>query len=216
MRILSVNVGRPRQVEWKGKTVSTGIFKAPVQGRVALRTLNLDGDRQADLRVHGGPHKAVYVYPSEHYEFWRRELPGMELPWGMFGENLTTEGLLEKDVHVGDLLLVGTTEVVVTQPRMPCYKLGVKFGDDEIIRMFHESRRSGFYLAVAKEGELSAGDSIEILRRDARGVSIADFYRVFATHEANDDLLRRILRIPALPASWHHLFKELLGESPSA
>jgi MOSC domain-containing protein YiiM len=184
MRILSINVGLPREVEWKGKTVTTGIFKEPVQGRIALRTLNLDGDRQADLRVHGGTRKAVYVYPSQHYADWRRELPGRALPWGMFGENLTSEGLVERDVHIGDVLRIGSAELLVTQPRMPCFKLGLKFGDDEIIRLFHQSRRSGFYLAVKKEGELGAGDAIEILKRDPRSVSIADFYQIYATHQA--------------------------------
>ncbi len=213
MKILSLNVGLPRQVDWKGKTVTTAIFKEPMQGGIALRTLNLDGDRQADLRVHGGEHKAVYVYPSEHYQLWRRELPDRELPWGMFGENITSEGLLEKEVHIGDRLRVGTAEVVVTQPRMPCFKLGLKFGRDDIIRLFHESGRSGFYFAVAKEGEAGAGDSIEFLQRDPRRVSIADFCRLYATHEHHDDILRRILQVPALPASWQQHFQELLEKS---
>src|SRR5436305_9927813 len=136
MKIISVNVGRPRLVMWQGSPVSTGIFKEPVEGRVALRTLNLDGDRQADLTVHGGPAKAVYAYPSEHYPFWRGELPGTELPWGMFGENFTTEGLLETTANVGDRFRVGTAELQVTQPRLPCYKLGIKFGREDMLKRF--------------------------------------------------------------------------------
>lgn len=128
MRIVSVNVGLPREVAWKGRIEVTGIFKLPAPGRVMMRTLNFDGDRQADLTVHGGPSKAVYVYPAEHYAYWREELPGVDLPWGMFGENLTTRGLLESDVSIGDRLRIGQAEVVVTEPRLPCYKLGLKFG----------------------------------------------------------------------------------------
>ncbi len=214
MNILSLNVGLPRDVEWKGQTVRTGIFKTPVPGRRTLRSLNLDGDRQADLRVHGGKDKAVYVYPSEHYAHWRKVLPGVGLPWGMFGENFTTQGLLEEDVHIGDVLRVGTAEAVVTQPRMPCYKLGLKFGDDNMIRLFHESRRSGFYFAVEKEGDVGAGDPIEFLKRDPRHVSIAEFYRVFATRKAEGGLLRRILENPALPDSWRHHFEETLTAHP--
>src|SRR5919109_1030211 len=152
-KILSVNVSLPKEIDFDRQKVTTGIFKEPVEGRVMMRTLNLDGDRQADLSVHGGPEKAVYVYPSEHYEFWKRELPDMELPWGMFGENLTTTGLFETEVNIGDRFRVGAAEVMVTQPRMPCYKLGIRFGRVDIIKRFLISERSGFYLSVLKEGE---------------------------------------------------------------
>jgi MOSC domain-containing protein YiiM len=150
MKLISLNVALPRLVEWNGGPVATGIFKEPVQGAVMLRTLNLDGDRQADLSVHGGVSKAVYAYPSEHYEFWKKELPDMELPFGMFGENFTTAGLLEDAVNVGDRFSVGEAELMVTEPRMPCYKLGIKFGSADIIRKFLQSRRTGFYFAVLK------------------------------------------------------------------
>src|SRR5262245_25306653 len=150
MRVVSVNVGLPREVEWKGRVVTTGIFKTPVAARVALRALNLEGDRQADLTVHGGADKAVYAYPSEHYPFWRRELPGLDLPCGAFGENLTTEGLDEAEVRIGDRFRVGTAEVRVTQPRIPCYKLGIRLGRDDIVERFLWSGRSGFYLAVLR------------------------------------------------------------------
>ncbi|MBI2115875.1 MAG: MOSC domain-containing protein, partial [candidate division NC10 bacterium] len=161
MKLISVNVGLPREVVYKGKTVKTGIFKEPVPGRVQVHRLNLDGDRQADLSVHGGPSKAVYAYPSEHYGYWRQELPGMDLPWGMFGENFTTEGLLEDLVNIGDRFRVGSAEVMVTEPRLPCYKLGVKFGREDIVKRFLQSGRTGFYVAVLQEGEVGAGDGIE-------------------------------------------------------
>jgi MOSC domain-containing protein YiiM len=163
MKVISVNVGLPRTVAWKGQVVTTGIFKAPVDGRVPVRTLNLDGDRQADLSVHGGPNKAIYAYPSEHYDFWRSELPGMELPWGMFGENFTTEGLLEQAVNIGDQFRLGSAVAMVTQPRVPCYKLAAKFGREDIIKRFLASGRSGFYLKVVQEGEVGAGDRIELM-----------------------------------------------------
>jgi MOSC domain-containing protein YiiM len=173
MRILSVNVGLPREVTWQGKLVTTGIFKEPVNAPVMLRTLNLDGDQQADLTVHGGVDKALYVYPSEHYGYWRAQLPGVDLSWGVFGENFTTEGLLEETVYIGDRFRIGDAQVVVTEPRMPCYKLGIKFGRADIIKRFLASRRTGFYFAVAREGMASAGDAIEIHRtgptRDQRG-----------------------------------------------
>src|SRR5229473_1003729 len=148
MKVVSVNVGFPREVPWKGQTVTTGIFKEPVEGRVMLRTLNLEGDRQADLSVHGGRSKAVYAYPAEHYRYWSRELPELPLPWGMFGENLTTEGLQEEELNIGDRLRIGAAEVMVTEPRMPCYKLGIRFGRSDILRRFLDSGKSGFYFSV--------------------------------------------------------------------
>lgn len=161
MKVISVNVGLPRIVEFRGEPVVTGIFKEPVIGAVKVSELNLDGDGQADLRVHGGLYKAVYVYPSEHYEYWRQQLAGVDLPWGAFGENLTIDGLLESDVKPGDCLRIGSAEFAVTQPRYPCYKLGIKFGRSDMVRRFAKSGLTGFYLSVAKTGELQAGDSIE-------------------------------------------------------
>src|SRR5262245_14390665 len=161
MRILSVTVGRPRDVEWRGELVRTSIWKSPVAGRVALRGVNLAGDEQSDLRVHGGPEKAVYVYPSEHYAFWRAELPGVELGFGQFGENLTSEGLLEREISIGDRLRISNAELVVTQPRVPCFKLGIRFGRPEMVKRFLRAGRSGFYLAVVREGEIGAGDAVE-------------------------------------------------------
>src|SRR2546423_13912276 len=166
MKIISLNIALPRIVEWNGGPVATGIFKEPVQGPVMLRTLNLDGDKQADLSVHGGVDKAVYAYPSEHYDYWRGELPGADLLWGMFGENFTTEGLLEEAVHIGDRFVIGEAEVIVTQPRLPCYKLGIKFGRADMVKRFLASRRTGFYFAVIRSGMVGAGNAIELIGRD--------------------------------------------------
>lgn len=208
MKIVSVNVGLPREVIWKGKKVTTGIFKEPVEGRVLMRTLNLEGDRQADLSVHGGPSKAVYAYPVEHYDYWRNELPDMTLPWGMFGENLTTAGLVEEAVNIGDRFRIGSAEVMVTEPRLPCYKLGIKFGRDDIIKRFLSSGRTGFYLAVLREGEVGAGDTIELLSRDSHGVTVPDIVRLYAKEKNNKELLHRALYVEALPEGWRRYFRK--------
>jgi MOSC domain-containing protein YiiM len=212
MKILSVNVGLPRPVSWRGRRIMTGIFKEPVDHRVRVRKLNLDGDGQADLSVHGGADKAVYVYPSEHYPFWRRELDLEDLPWGSFGENLTTEGWWEDEVHVGDRFRVGTAEVVVTQPRMPCFKLAMKFDRDDIVESFLEAGRPGFYLAVLQEGELGGGDAMERIHEDENGVSVVDVIRLYLDRhgEVDRDLVERAVRVEALPESWRgHLRKRL-------
>jgi len=212
MKILSVNVGVPRAVDWRGKVVRTSIYKAPVDGRVRVATLNLDGDQQADLSVHGGADKAVYVYPSEHYAFWRAELPGVDLPWGAFGENITSEGLLENTVHIGDRLRIGSAECVVTQPRMPCFKLGIRFGRPDMVKRFQHSGRTGFYLAVVAEGEAAADDTIEVLARDPHGVTVADVTNLYTADATNQDLLRRVSELPALPADWRDYFRQRLWE----
>jgi len=208
MKLISLNVGLPRIVESNGEPVATGIFKKPKQGPIMLRTLNLDGDRQADLKVHGGISKAVYGYPVEHYEFWKRELPEMELPYGMFGENFTTEGMLEDALNVGDRFRVGKAELMVTEPRLPCYKLGIKFGRTDIIRKFLQSRRTGFYFAVVKEGEVEAGDEIELLGRDSNDITIADITRLYAFEKDNLEMLRRAVKLEALSDSWREYFQK--------
>jgi len=211
MKLLSVNVGLPREIEWKGKMVRTSIFKDPMSGRVRVTNLNLEGDQQSDLTVHGGIHKAVYVYPSEHYAFWRKELPGTDLPWGMFGENFTTEGSLDdQTVFIGDRFRVGSAEFVVTQPRMPCFKLGIRFGRPDIIKRFLHSGRAGFYLAVVQEGEVGAGDSIELVTRDQRGITVAEIVNLYTSDAANQDLLRRVSELSALPESWRDYFRKRL------
>jgi MOSC domain-containing protein YiiM len=173
-----------------------------------LRTLNLDGDRQADLTVHGGPEKAVYVYPAEHYAFWKRELPEMELPWGMFGENFTTDRLLETETHIGDRFRIGSAEVMVTQPRMPCYKLGIRFGRADMIKRFLISERSGFYLSVLKEGEVGAGDEFQLLEKNASAVRVVDVTRLYSSDKENVDLMRRAIATEALPNSWREYFRK--------
>ena len=206
VRVISLNVARPRLAVYKGATINTGIFKKPVSGRVALRTLNLDGDRQADLTVHGGPYKAVYAYPAEHYEYWRGELPGMDLPWGTFGENFTTEGVTEDDLHVGDRFRVGSAVVMVRQPRMPCYKLAAKFQLDDIIERFLVSGLSGFYFSVEQEGDVGAGDTVELISRNQGGITIAEMNRLFVRERYNRDLLQKAIATAALPESWRDYF----------
>jgi len=185
-----------------GEEVSTGIFKEPVQRRILMRALNLDGDRQADLSVHGGQDKAVYVYPSEHYAYWKKELPGVELPWGSFGENLSTQGLLEGDVCLGDRFTIGAAEVTVTQPRTPCFKLNLKFQRDDMIKRFLASWRSGFYLRVLREGEIGAGDEIVRVHRDENRVSISDALKVYLGAPDSEELRERALRVEYLSAAW--------------
>jgi MOSC domain-containing protein YiiM len=211
MKIISLNVGRPRIVVDRGREVSTGIFKSPVAGPLMLRQTNFDGDRQADLSVHGGVNKAVYAYPSEHYEYWRAELPGVELTWGNFGENLTTEGLLESEARIGDQFRAGGAVVRVTQPRLPCFKLGIRFERDDMPKRFLASGRSGIYFAVIEEGLVNTGDAIELLERDARGVTIADVNRAFVHSRENRDLLRRIVELEILPPGLHRDFAERLA-----
>ncbi|HEX6723814.1 MAG TPA: MOSC domain-containing protein [Gaiella sp.] len=208
MRVLSVNVGLPRVVTWRGKPVTTGIFKEPVAVRVPLRTLNLDGDGQADLRVHGGPDKAVYAYPSESYELWSRERPELALGSGVFGENLTTEGLLDDDVSVGDRFRVGTAELVVTQPRLPCFKLGIRMGRDAFVTEFLERGLLGFYLAVVREGDVAAGDPIVELHRDPRRFGVTEVARLYAQDRDDVEGMRRAASLDVLPASWRDHFRK--------
>ncbi|MCM3905571.1 MAG: MOSC domain-containing protein [Pyrinomonadaceae bacterium] len=210
MKLISVNVGLPRVVMSNGDRVSTGIFKEPVAGRVVLRTLNLDGDRQADLSVHGGPSKAVYAYPSEHYEYWKHELPEMKLPWGMFGENFTSAGLFESKLSIGDKFRVGSAVVMVTEPRMPCYKLGIKFGRSDIVKRFLASERTGFYFAVLQEGEVGAGDPIELMKKSDRSVRVSDITQLYTREKHNVGLLRRAMDVEALPDSWKSYFQHRL------
>jgi MOSC domain-containing protein YiiM len=213
MKIVSLNVGLPRDVTWHGRVLTTGIFKSPVNGRIALRALNLDGDGQADLTMHGGEYKAVYCYPVEHYDYWKRELPGRELPMGIFGENFTTDGLQEDSVHLGDRFSVGSAEVVVTQPRLPCYKLGVRFQSEDMVRRFLATGRTGFYLAVTREGEVAAGDEIKMMSQDSNEVPVSEITRLYIAKRYDDgdvNSVRRALRVAALPDSWKGYFRERL------
>ncbi len=201
MQVVSVNVGLPREVPWKNGTVQTAIFKEPVEGLVGVGKLNLADDRQADLKVHGGADKAVYGYPSEHYAYWQNEL-AVALSRGNFGENLTTEGLSEGALFIGDRLRIGSAVLMVTQPRMPCYKLGIRFERDDMIKRFLASRRCGFYFSVEQEGELSAASEIEFLSRDPERVSVIDIVDLYLGEARDPELLERVLRVGALPESW--------------
>jgi len=212
VQLVSVNVGLPREVAAQGRVVRTSIWKDPVEWLVHVSSLNLDGDKQSDLSVHGGPDKAVYAYPSEHYEYWRRELPATDLAWGTFGENFTTEGLLEPDIRIGDRIRVGSAEFLVTQPRMPCFKLGVRFGRDDMVKRFLRSGRPGFYLAVVREGEVARGNVIEFVGRDEHGITVADIASLYARDRDNEDLLRRAVDVPALPESWKGYLRKRLFE----
>lgn len=213
MKLISVNVGLPREITVGGKTVSTSIWKAPVQGRVHVSTLNLKGDQQSDLSVHGGVDKAVYLYPSEHYSYWRTQLPDAELPWGAFGENFTSEGILEEQTRIGDRIRVGSADFMVTQPRMPCFKLGIRFNRRDMVKRFLASRHSGFYLAVIREGEVEQGDAIEFIEKQEAGVTITDIVNLYSVDSQNQELLRRATEVPALPQSWKDYFRKRLWDA---
>jgi len=210
MRLVSVNVGQPREVISRGRTVLTGIFKSPVEGPVALRGVNLDGDRQADLRVHGGPYKAVYLYPAEHYPYWTNEL-SMDLAWGAFGENLTSEGLLEQEVCIGDRFRFGSAILQVTQPRMPCFKLALRFDRSDMVKRFWMSGRSGIYFSILSEGSVESGAFIEKVFSDPERVTVADVLRIYRGEDWSSELLARTLRTP-LRGSWKSEIQSRLTE----
>jgi len=212
LRLLSLNVGLPRQVRFQGELVTTGIFKKPVQGSVRLRKLNLEGDKQADLKVHGGVDKAVYAYAGEHYDYWRQELPDMSLPWGMFGENFTTQGMFEESVNIGDQFKVGTANLIATQPRMPCYKLGVKFGSMDMIKRFLASGLTGVYFKVMKEGELEQGDEIKLIKKAENSVTVKDIVRIYTIDKDDIQTIERAIKIKDLPNGWRYHFIKQLGQ----
>ena len=209
--VVSVNVGLPRTVRWKGRDVTTGIFKEPVEGRVAVRRLNLDGDGQADLSVHGGAAKAVYAYPLEHYSFWRREL-GEELPLGSFGENLTVDGLpLEQELAIGDRFRIGTADLVITQPRLPCYKLGLRLRREDMVKRFLASRRTGYYFAVEVEGDIGAGDRVEAVARHPARIPVGEITRMYASDRDDLAAVERLVALDALPEDWRSYFRKKLA-----
>jgi MOSC domain-containing protein YiiM len=214
MKLICVNTGLPREAVWHSMTVTTGIYKEPVKGRVTLRKLNLDGDRQADLTVHGGEFKAVYCYPLLHYDYWRAQLPGKDLPLAVFGENFTIDNFVEDSIHLGDRFAVGSAQVIVTQPRLPCYKLGIRFQADDMVKRFLASARTGFYLAVTREGEVGAGDEMKPLASDPHAVPVSEITRLYvAKRFSSADVvsLKKALQIQALPESWKQYFRERLG-----
>ena len=204
-------MGLPCEVEWRGKQVTTGIFKTSVAGPVAVAGVQLAGDGQADPRVHGGPGKAVYGYPSEHFEFWQRAYPEVEIGPGVFGENLTLEGWLEENVHLGDRFRAGTAELVVTQPRVPCFKLGLRFGRPDVVKRFLAEDRSGIYFAIAAPGEVAAGDAFERIAEDPRRVSVADIVRIYRGELDDPDLLRRAIAVESFPEEFRQIYREKLA-----
>jgi MOSC domain-containing protein YiiM len=211
MKIVSLNVGLPRTLEYANTEVTTSIFKSAVPGPLLLRRMNLDGDLQSDLTVHGGKNKAVYAYPSEHYDYWRRQLPDVEFTWGNFGENFTTEGLLEENAFIGDQFRIGAAAVRVAQPRLPCFKLGIRFGRADMVKRFLLSRRSGVYFSVVQEGMVAVGDTFERIHEDKRRISIADINRAYDHPQENLDLVRRIVDLEVLPGGLHAEFSEVLA-----
>jgi MOSC domain-containing protein YiiM len=214
VKLISVNCGLPRDVPWNGGKATTSIWKQPVKGRVALRTLNLDGDRQSDLRVHGGRHKAVYCYPVVHYDYWRAKLSGRPLPPGAFGENFMIESPVEDSIHIGDRFSIGSAEVVVTQPRLPCYKLGIRFESNEMVKRFLDSGRTGFYMAVTREGDVGAGDEVVLLGLDPNSIPVSEITRLYIAKEYEVEdarQVRRFLTLEALPESWKDYFQEKLN-----
>ena len=211
MKLVSVNVGLPKQVQWQGKAVLTSIFKSPLNGPVRVAKLNLVGDQQSDLTVHGGVDKAVYVYPSEHYPFWREKYPKLDFQWGTLGENFSVEGLAEKSTSIGDRFSIGSAEFVVTQPRLPCFKLGIRLGDPGAIKTLLQSRKTGFHLAVVKEGVITAGDLIELIESDRHGVSVTDIVDLYAGVVTRPNLLETVVELPTLPLSWRDHFRKRLA-----
>jgi len=206
-KLVSIQVGRPREVEWRGELVRTSIWKEPVAGRVRVGALNLAGDEQSDLSVHGGADKAIYAYPREHYPYWRGQLPEAELAWGAFGENLTTEGVDESTLRIGERLRIGSAELLVTQPRLPCFKLGIRFGRADMVKRFQRSGRSGFYLRVLREGELGAGDPIERFTTEPEALSVADIFELYGAAHPDPERLRRASELTALPEGWRAHFR---------
>lgn len=210
MKIISIQVGLPREVEWQGKLVSTGIFKDPVPGPLLLRGFNLAGDGQADLSVHGGERKAVYGYGADAYPWWKKTIPGTDFPWGAFGENLTFAELDEKKICAGDIYRLGSAELQVTEPRFPCFKLGIKYGDMKVIKTFLDSRRSGVYFRIHKEGMVDRGDELQLLHGDPARVSIYDFYNGYNEKTKDRALLKQFLKVKSLTPRWRGKFEELL------
>ena len=213
MKLLSVNVSQPKEITYQGKIIKTGIFKEPVQGRVMLRTLNLEGDGQADLTVHGGPAQAVYVYPSEHYAYWQYTLRRTDFFFGQFGENFTVEGMSEDTVHIGDVFRVGSALVQVTQPRVPCYKLATKMDLPQFPKLFLASKRTGFYLSVLEEGDVGAGDAIERISADPEGITVREIVHLRYFDQENLEGARRVLRLRALSPGWQRAFAERVAKA---
>lgn len=212
MKVISIQIGKPRIVEWRGRQVSTSIFKSPVAGPVRVAQLNLVGDGQADLSVHGGTEKAIYVYSSEHYDFWRAELPETELAPGAFGENLTISDLPDEgEIYIGSQYRIGDALFRVSQPRMPCFKLGIRFGDDRMVKRFMDARRMGFYFSVVREGEIQAGDTMILEQEDHAKISVTDITRMYLREITDSSRLQAAIELESLPRSWRDFFAERMN-----
>ena len=211
MRLHAVCVGRPRAVEWRERRITTSIFKTPVSGAVQVRRLNLEGDEQSDLTVHGGADKAVYAYPHEHYAAWEAAMPGVSFTPASFGENLTTIGLLESEVAIGDRFCIGTALLEIAQPRIPCYKLGIRLGRDEAVRQFVIMRLPGIYFRVIEEGTLQAGDAIEAVERDATRLTVSEVFAALVNQPIAPDFVERVAATTALPADLRAALLERYG-----
>lgn len=210
MQLLSINVGRPQLVQFNGRTISTAIFKRPIEGEVAVAEMGLAGDEQSDKQVHGGVDKAVYAYDEADYDWWRGELDGRDLSPGEFGENLTVRGLPSGEVSIGDRYRIGSVLLEVTQPRQPCAKLGIRMQMPTFVKQFHQAGRPGFYLRVIEPGMLEAGDSIELVERPADTLSIADIYHLHFDASADAEALSRAINLTRLSDSWRSSFCNLL------
>src|ERR1044072_2583314 len=214
IKVVSVNVGLPKQISYGKRQVVTSIFKEPIEGRVKVTTLKLDWDAQADLSVHGGLDKAIYSYSEEHYKYWKEVYPTIVMPFGMFGENLTTQGLNEDTVNIGDQYQIGSSRLVVTQPRMPCYKLGIKFGRMDILEKFINSQRPGIYYKVLQEGDLGAGDNIILLYKDKNNVTINDIVSLYLNDrhdKENISKMKKATKLKSLPESWKIYFSQKIS-----
>ncbi len=212
MEVISLNIGLPREIEFEGKKIITSIYKEPVFERVNLEKINLEGDKQADLSVHGGIFKAIYSYPIEYYEFWKKKYPNKIFSIGFFGENLTTKGLFEYEVNVGDKFKIGTAQIVATQPRLPCYKLGARAGTMEIIKQFLDSEKTGIYFKVVKSGQIGSGDQIQLIAKDPNNITIQDIVRLYK-NKASQEIMERAIKLHHLPQKWKSQFVEKLHSS---
>ncbi len=217
MKLVGVYVGKPKPVPWEGKDVVTAIFKSPVDGPVKVRTLNIDGDEQADLEVHGGTDKAVYAYGLDAYPWWRKALKKDHLPPGSFGENLTFSRLVEREFNLGDIYTLGSCRLQVCQPRFPCSRLGIKFGDMGIIKTFLESGRPGIYFRVVGEGELRAGDTLALAEADPEKVSVMEIFDIKLSKTPDAEAMRRVLKVKSLNEEWRlKIEKKLAALSDTA
>ena len=213
MNLLSVNIAQPRPIVFQGRQVMTAIFKQPIEGRRAVHSLGVEGDAQADLNAHGGKDKAVYGYPQEHYGYWQDQLGAEPFPYGQFGENFTVSGLLEDDLQIGDILEIGSTTLQVSQPRVPCFKLGVRMGDQSFLKTFLHSLRVGFYLRVLSEGHVEAGDPIKHTRSSTPSITVRDLFHLRHLDRSDRQLAQQAAELPALTESWREAFRDQAQES---